>query len=307
MPVRVPDNLPAIATLQEENIFVMTEKRAVHQDIRPLRILVLNLMPTKIITETQLLRVLGNTPLQVDVTFLRPSEHISKNTPLEHMLTFYRTFDEVRDQKFDGFLMTGAPVEDMPFEEVNYWQELTEIMDWAKQNVFSTFYICWGAQAGLYHYYGVPKYPLPEKMFGVFRHSTTAEVRKHTRLMRGFDDVFYAPHSRHTECRSEDIRAVPELQVVCESEEAGVFIVSSRDGRHLFVMGHCEYDADTLGREYWRDVERGLPIKVPRNYYPDDDPNQPPMARWRAHGHLMFSNWLNYCVYQETPFDISTI
>ena len=308
MPVRVPDHLPAIDILQEENIFVMTEERAVHQDIRPLRILVLNLMPTKVVTETQLLRMLGNSPLQVDITFLRPSDHVSKNTPLEHLLTFYKTFDQIRGEKFDGFLMTGAPVEDLPFEEVNYWHELTEIMDWAKQNVFATYYICWGAQAGLYHYYGVPKYPLPEKMFGVFPHQITpAAARKRVKLLRGFDDVFYAPHSRHTEIRGEDIQNVPELEIVAASEEAGIFIVISRDGRHVFVTGHSEYDADTLSREYWRDKERDLPIEVPCHYYPGDDPHKTPLITWRAHGTLLFNNWLNYYVYQETPYDISSI
>jgi homoserine O-succinyltransferase len=302
MPIVIPDKLPAKETLQAENIFIMTETRAIHQDIRSLRIAILNLMPTKIATETQLLRLLGNTPLQVEVTLLRTNSHTSKNTPEEHLLAFYRTLPEVKDQKFDGLIITGAPVEHLPFEEVDYWNELTEIMDWGLSNVFSLFYICWGAQAALYHQFGIPKYPLPAKMFGVFPHHI---LENHVKLLRGFDDVFYAPHSRHTEIRREDIEKVPQLRILLESDEAGVYLVATRDGRQIFVTGHSEYDPLTLKNEYDRDVAAGLPIHVPLNYYPENDPNRSPLVIWRSHAHLLFANWINYYVYQETPYDLN--
>jgi homoserine O-succinyltransferase len=302
MPIKIPDQLPAKQVLMNENIFIMDEDRAIHQDIRPLRIAILNLMPTKITTETQLLRLLGNTALQVEVTLVRTGTHQSKNTPEEHLLTFYQTFDQIRDQKFDGLIITGAPVEQMVFEEVDYWKELQEIMDWGFSNVFSLFYICWGAQAALYHQFGIQKYPLSAKKFGVFPHRV---LEKNVKLLRGFDDVFYAPHSRHTEVRRSDIEKVPELVILAESEEAGVYIAASRDGRQVFVTGHSEYDPLTLKKEYDRDVAAGLPITVPVNYYPGDDPTQPPIVRWRGHAHLLFANWINYCVYQETPFDLN--
>lgn len=304
MPVKIPDSLPARGVLESENIFVMDEHRAVHQDIRPLRIAILNLMPLKISTETQLLRLLGNSPLQVEITLLRVQSHESRNTPAEHLLQHYSSFDEVRDQSFDGFIITGAPVEQMPFEEVDYWEELTGIMDWARVHAFSTLYICWGAQAGLYHYYGVPKHALPAKMFGVFPHRVNV---RHEQLVRGFDDVFYVPHSRHTETRREDVLAVPELVLVSESEESGVYVVCSADRRHIFVTGHSEYDPLTLQAEYVRDVQKGLPIAVPRNYFPGDDPKREPVVRWRGHANLLFSNWLNYYVYQQTPYDLRTL
>jgi homoserine O-succinyltransferase len=288
--------------LQGENIFVMDEDRALHQDIRPLQIALLNLMPTKITTETQLLRLLGNTPIQVEVTLVRTNSHQSKNTPEEHLLAFYQTFDQIRLRRFDALIITGAPVEHLPFEEVDYWDELTTIMDWGFSHVFSLFYICWGAQAALYHQFGVPKFPLPAKQFGVFPHRV---VDRNVRLMRGFDDVFYAPHSRHTEVCRADIEKVPELDIVAESDEAGVYIVVSRDGRQVFVTGHSEYDPLTLKKEYDRDVAAGLPITVPANYYPRDDPAQAPVVRWRSHAHLLYANWINYYVYQETPYDLN--
>lgn len=304
MPIKIPDNLPAREVLQNENIFVMDEHRAYHQDIRPLRIAIVNLMPTKITTETQLMRVLGNTALQVEITLLHPETHQSKNTSEEHLKNFYKTFSEVKNEKFDGLIITGAPVEQLDFKDVNYWDELTGIMDWAKHHVFSTFYICWAAQAGLYYHYQIPKYPLPAKMFGVFKH----EVRqKYTRLLRGFDDVFWAPHSRYTEVRKEDIEKVPEIELLSDSDEAGVYIVASRDGRHVFVTGHSEYDPLTLKAEYERDISRGLPIAVPKNYYPNDDPAREPLVQWRSHANLLFQNWLNYYVYQETPYDLNEI
>jgi homoserine O-succinyltransferase/O-acetyltransferase len=304
MPIKIPNQLPATDILRNENIFVMDEDRAVHQDIRPLKIAILNLMPTKITTETQLLRLLGNTPIQVEITLVRTSTHQSKNTSAEHLLNFYDTFDQVQDQKFDGLVITGAPVEQMDFEEVDYWEELKMIMEWGKRNVFSTFHICWGAQAGLYHWYGVPKYPLPAKQFGVFPHRV---LQKNVRLLRGFDDVFYAPHSRHTEVRREDIEKVPGLDILVESDEAGIYIVASQDGRQVFVTGHSEYDPLTLKSEYDRDVALGLPIAVPTNYYPGDDPNRMPQVRWRGHANLLYANWLNYYVYQETPYDLSKL
>jgi homoserine O-succinyltransferase len=304
MPIKIPDDLPANEILTNENIFVMGENRALHQDIRPLSIAILNLMPTKIATETQLLRLLGNSALQVEITLLRTNTHQSKNTPEEHLLTFYQTHNQVRDRKFDGLIITGAPVEHLPFEEVDYWSELVEFLEWSRTNVYSTFYICWGAQAGLYHWFGVPKYPLPAKQFGVFPHHVT---RKYVKLMRGFDDVFYIPHSRHTEIRREDIEKVPELEILAESDEAGVYLVSTRDDRMVFVTGHSEYDPLTLKSEYDRDRNLGLPIEIPKNYFPNDDPTQPPEVRWRGHANLLYVNWLNYYVYQETPYDLNLL
>jgi len=304
MPIKIPNALPAREILTSENIFVMDEDRAIHQDIRPLRIAILNLMPTKIATETQLLRLLGNTPLQVEIALMRTGSHQSKNTPEEHLQAFYRTFEEMKHEKYDGFIVTGAPVEHLPFEEVDYWSELQEIIEWSKQNVYSTFFICWGAQAALYHQYGIPKYPLPQKMFGVFEHTFS---RRNVPLLRGFDDVFYAPHSRHTEIRREDILRIPDLEILSESPRAGVYIVARRDGRQIFVTGHSEYDPLTLKYEYERDVALGLPIHVPENYYPNDDPTCAPVVRWRGHSSLLFANWLNYYVYQVTPYNLDEI
>ncbi|MGN0743197.1 MAG: homoserine O-succinyltransferase [Candidatus Fimadaptatus sp.] len=304
MPVRIPNSLPAAQVLKDENIFVMTERRARIQEIRPLKIAILNLMPTKEVTETQLLRLIGNTPLQVDITLLRTASYQARNVSSAHLDTFYKTFDEVRDSKFDGLIITGAPVEMMEFEEVQYWNELTSIMDWAEEHVFSTLYICWAAQAGMYYRYGVPKYELETKCSGVYRHRL---LYKNCPLLRGFDDYFFAPHSRHTEVRAEDIARVPELQLLCDSVKAGVYLVASRDGKHVFVTGHAEYDADTLKLEYERDMARGLNPHIPYNYFPDDNPANEPMVRWRSHGNLLFSNWLNYYVYQETPYDIEQI
>ena len=303
MPVKIPDSLPATSILESENIFIMGEARAQQQDIRPLRIAILNLMPTKINTETQLLRLLGNSPLQVEIVLLHMESHESRNTPMEHLLEHYVTFADVRGQKFDGLIITGAPVETLPFEEVDYWPELVEVMDWARTHVTSTLYICWGAQAGLYHYYGVPKRPLAAKLFGVFPHHL--DVR-YERLARGFDDVFFAPHSRHTEVRREDILAVPELVLLSESDEAGVYIALSADRRHIFVTGHSEYDPFTLRDEYQRDLAKQLPIAIPANYFPGDDPAREPLVRWRGHANLLYSNWLNYYVYQQTPFDLGS-
>jgi len=304
MPIKIPNNLPAARVLNNENIFVMFEDRAHHQDIRPLSLAILNLMPTKIATETQILRLLGNSPLQVDTVLLHPKNHNSKNTSGDHLMTFYRYFEDIKNEKFDGMIITGAPVEHLEFREVDYWDELEEIMDWSVHNVFSTFYMCWGAQAGLYHHYGIPKYPLKEKMFGVFPHSAS---RKNVKLLRGFDDVFYVPHSRHTEIRRSDIERVADLQILSESEEAGVHIVTSKDERKIFVTGHSEYDALTLKSEYDRDTRKGLDIKVPKNYYPGDNPSLQPVVKWRSHASLLFSNWLNYYVYQETPYDPNEI
>lgn len=300
MPIKIPDQLPAKEILQKENIFVMDESRAYHQDIRPLSIVILNLMPTKQTTETQLLRLIGNTPLQVDCVLLHPKTHQSKNTPAEHLETFYKTFDDIKDRKFDGMIITGAPVEHLEFEDVNYWEELKQIMAWSVDHVTSTFHICWAAQAGLYYHYGIQKYPLDKKLFGVFPHTVNVP---NTKLLRGFDEVFFVPQSRHTEVRREDIEKIPELEILSESEEAGVYIVASRDGRQIFVTGHSEYDPETLKLEYERDVARGLDIDIPKNYFPDDDPKKQPRSCWRAHGNLLFSNWLNYYVYQETPYE----
>ena len=304
MPIQIPNDLPAAGTLQQENIFVMTENRAITQDIRPLEIVLLNLMPTKIVTETQLSRLLGNTPLQVRLELMHTKSHVSKNTSAEHLLNFYKSFDELKHRKFDGMVITGAPVENMEFEDVDYWQELCEIMEWSKTHVQSTFHICWGAQAGLYYHYGIKKYPLEKKMFGVFPHTVDY---KRSILLRGFDDQFYAPHSRHTTVHREDVEAVPGLKILASSEEAGVYAIASNEGRQIFVTGHSEYDPDTLKLEYFRDKDQGLPIDVPKNYFPNDDDTAEPIVRWRGHGNLLFSNWLNYFVYQTTPYDIMTI
>ncbi|MDD4601755.1 Homoserine O-acetyltransferase [bioreactor metagenome] len=304
MPIKIPNNLPAVHILEKENIFTMDETRAYAQDIRPLRILLLNLMPTKIVTETQLLRLLGNSPLQVEFDFMYTSTYEPKNTPYEHLVKFYETFDQVKNRKYDGMIITGAPVEQMPFEEVDYWDELCEIMDWSRRNVYSTLHICWGAQAALYYHYGIPKYDLPKKMFGVFPHKVNIKEKM---LFRGFDDVFYAPHSRHTEVRREDIEKVARLCILSESDEAGVYAVTDKKYRRLFITGHSEYDPLTLKAEYDRDVAQGLPINIPDNYYPNDDPSQMPVVRWRSAANLLFSNWLNYYVYQTTPFDLEKL
>ncbi len=304
MPLNIPDRLPSIDILQKENIFVMRETRATHQDIRPMQIVILNLMPLKITTETHILRLLSNTPLQVEVVFLHTKDHISKNTPIEHLKAFYKTFDEIKDRKFDGMVITGAPIEMLEFEEVDYWSELQRIMDWVKTHVTSTMFICWGAQAGLYHYYNVPKYKLDKKMFGVFNHVIN-NIK--IPLIRGFDEEFQAPHSRHTEIRSEDIEKIPELEIVAESPEAGIYLVMTRDGRQIFVTGHAEYDPTTLKEEFERDISRGLKISVPRHYFPNDDPNEMPKVRWKSHANLLFYNWLNYYVYQLTPYDIKDV
>ncbi len=304
MPIRIPNELPATRVLTRENIFVMTETRAQKQDIRPLEILLLNLMPTKIDTETQLSRLLGNTPLQVELTLLHTKTHESKNTAPEHLLAFYKVFDDIKHKNFDGLIITGAPVEKLAFEEVEYWEELCEIMEWSKTHVHSTFHICWGAQAGLYYHYGIPKYPLDGKMFGVFEH--TVSNRKNM-LFRGFDDTFFVPHSRHTELRAEDIEKCPKLEILSTSERAGVYAVASRDGRQIFITGHSEYDPETLAKEYFRDLSQGKPITVPENYFPNDNPEMPPLVRWRAHANLLYCNWLNYYVYQTTPYDLTEL
>ena len=304
MPLNVPDKLPAIKILKKENIFVMDETSASHQDIRPLRIIILNLMPLKVIAETDLLRLLSNSPLQIEIDFLKMKGHTPKNTPSEHMEMFYRNFDELNDKKYDGMIITGAPVELLPFEEVNYWDEMREILNWAEHHVYSTLFICWAAQAGLYHYYGIPKYPLPRKMFGVFKHTHSNSKLP---ILRGFDDVFFMPHSRHTEIRKEDIEKVKALQVISSSKEAGVAIVKAKNGRQLFITGHAEYSRHTLDNEYQRDLAKNLPISVPVNYYPDDDPLEKPLMRWGSTANLLFSNWLNYYVYQETPYDLEEI
>ena len=304
MPIRIPNDLPAAGILQRENIFVMPQDRAMTQDIRPLEIVLLNLMPTKIVTETQLSRLLGNTPLQVNLELMHTSSHVSKNTSQEHMLTFYKSFEELKHRKFDGMIITGAPVEKMEFEDVDYWPELCESMEWSKTHVHSTFHICWGAQAGLYYHYGINKHPLDEKLFGVFEHKVD---HPKAILLRGFDDVFYAPHSRHTTVLREDIEKVWDLRIIASSEEAGVYAVQTKFGRQIFVTGHSEYDPDTLKKEYLRDKNLGLPIKPPMNYFPNDDDTKDPIVRWRGHANLLFSNWLNYFVYQTTPYDIMTI
>lgn len=301
MPINIPDALPARGHLEEENIFVMTEERATHQDIRPLKLAIVNLMPTKIATETQLLRLLSNTPLQVDIELVHTASHESKNTDPVHLDRFYTSLEHIRSERYDGMIITGAPVETIPFEDVDYWNELAAIMDYSRRNVYSTLHICWGAQAGLYHHYGIQKYPLPQKLFGVFEHQRHDD---HIPLFRGFDERFPVPHSRYTDVRLEDIRKRPELQVLAISEEAGVCVVSAYEGRQIFITGHFEYDADTLGLEYKRDVGKGMNTAVPRNYFPDNDPTLPPLATWRAHANLLFVNWLNYYVYQATPYDL---
>ena len=304
MPIKIPTGLPAQTILEKENIFVMPETRALTQDIRPLKLLILNLMPKKIVTETQLLRCLSNTPLQIEIDLLQASTHVSKNTSPDHLITFYTTFDRIRDRKYDGMIITGAPVEHLDFEEVDYWDELCRIMDWSAKNVYSTFHICWGAQAALYRHYGVPKYPLPKKKFGVFSHDV---LNPTSPLLRGFDDKFPAPHSRHTEIREEDIKIVPELEILSTSPEAGVYIVANKNGRQIFVTGHSEYDPDTLASEYYRDLDRGLEIELPVNYFPNDDPRCTPIVKWRSHAHLLFTNWLNYYVYQGTPYNLDEL
>lgn len=302
MPIKIPNNLPAQEVLENEHIFVMNEHRALTQDIRPLKIIILNLMPTKITTETQILRCLANTPLQIEIDLLQTTTHKSKNVSEEHMLAFYQSFDDIKDNKYDGMIITGAPVEDMEFEEVDYWEELCKIMEWSKDNVQSTFHICWGAQSGLYYHYGIKKYKLKEKMFGVYKHRL---ITPKSRLFRGFDEEFYVPHSRHTTVRAEDIEKNPNLKIMAVSDEAGVYVVGDKEGTQFFVMGHSEYDADTLAQEYFRDVNKGLDIKVPVNYFPDDDPTKKPILKWRAHSNLIYSNWLNYFVYQTTPYELS--
>ena len=304
MPLNLPDKLPAIEILKEENIFVMDTTRASGQDIRPLKIVILNLMPLKITTETDLVRLLSNTPLQLEIFFMKIKSHTSKNTPIEHMQAFYKSFDDMRNEKYDGMIITGAPVEQLDFEEVNYWEEISEIFQWSRTHVTSTFYICWAAQAGLYYHYGVPKYPLDGKMFGIFEHTILDPLYP---IFRGFDDVFFVPHSRHTEIRKEDILKNPELTLLSESEDSGVYLVMARNGREIYVTGHSEYSPYTLDTEYRRDIAKGMSIDVPRNYYKDNDPDKGPLVRWRGHANLLFSNWLNYYVYQETPYNIDDI
>lgn len=304
MPLNIPDKLPAIELLRKENIFVMDSSRASKQDIRPLRIALLNLMPIKISTETDLIRLLSNSPLQVELDFIKLSTHTSKNTPKEHMQEFYKDFNLIIHHKYDGLIITGAPVEQLPFEEVNYWKEIAEILTWAKSNVTSSMFICWAAQAAMYHYYGIPKYPLEKKMFGVFPHTKNDSKSP---ILRGFDDIFYVPHSRHTEVRREDILKVPELTILSESDESGVYMVSSQNGRELFLTGHSEYSPETLDIEYKRDLGKNLPIEIPKNYYQDNDPDKAPVVRWRSQANMLFVNWLNYFVYQQTPYNIESI
>lgn len=304
MPLNIPIALPAVEALQKENIFVMDSERASSQEIRPLKIVILNLMPLKITTETDLIRLLSNSPLQIEIDFMKLKSHNSKNTPIEHMMAFYKTFDKIKTSNYDGMIITGAPVEQLEFEEVTYWEEIKQIFDWAHSHVTSTLYICWAAQAGMYHFHGIPKYPLQDKMFGVFEHKTHDNLNP---IFRGFDDMFYVPHSRHTEVRREDILKVPELTLLSESEESGVYMVMARNGRDFFITGHSEYSANTLDTEYKRDVKKGLPIQIPKNYYRDNNPENEPTVRWRSHANLMFTNWLNYFVYQETPYDLNQI
>ena len=304
MPIKIPDSLPARRTLEGENIFVMTEYRAMHQDIRPLKLLILNLMPTKIITETQLLRKLSNTPLQINMELLQTVSHEAQNVDSNHLESFYTSFDEIKDKNYDGLIITGAPVENLEFTDVDYWDEFCQIMEWSSTHVHSTLHICWGAQAGLFYHYGIPKYTLPKKLFGVFPHYV---LKPSSPLFRGFDDVFFAPHSRYTEVKEEDIAKIPELEIISTSPEAGVFAVKSTDSRRFFLMGHPEYDPDTLLREYQRDVEKGVDIDVPRHYFPGDNPNLEPIVRWRSAGQLLYCNWLNYYVYQTTPYDLSEL
>lgn len=304
MPLNIPVTLPAVEALRTENIFVMDSERASSQEIRPLKIVILNLMPIKITTETDLIRLLSNSPLQIEIDFLHMETHCSKNTPIEHLMSFYKTFDEIKKSNYDGMIITGAPVEQMPFEEVNYWSEITTIFDWARTHVTSTFFICWAAQAGLYYHYGINKYPLDAKMFGVFEHRLFDPQNP---IFRGFDDIFYVPHSRHTEIRAEDIRKNPDLTLLSESPESGVYMVMARNGREFYITGHSEYSPLTLDTEYKRDVSKGMPINMPLNYYRDDNPENEPLVRWRSHANLLFTNWLNYFVYQETPYDLTKI
>jgi len=304
MPLNIPVTLPAVDALLKENIFVMDSERASSQEIRPLKIVILNLMPIKVTTETDLIRLLSNSPLQIEIDFMHMESHTSKNTSIEHLNTFYKTFDEISQSNYDGMIITGAPVELMEFEEVNYWNEISQIFEWAKTHVTSTFYICWAAQAGLYYHYGIKKYPLAAKMFGVFEHTKHDPTNP---IFRGFDDVYYVPHSRHTEVRAEDIRKVPELTLMSESPDAGVYMVMARNGREFFITGHSEYSPNTLDGEYKRDVAKGLDINLPKNYYRDNNPENEPLVRWRSHANLLFTNWLNYFVYQETPYDLSKI
>ncbi len=304
MPIKIPNSLPAAKTLTDENIFIMTETRALTQDIRPLKILILNLMPTKIATETQLARLLGNTPLQVEIELIHTKSYESKNTSQEHLLSFYKTFDDVKSSRFDGMIITGAPVEHLEFEEVEYWDELCEIFEWSKTHVHSTFHICWGAQAGLYYHFGVKKIPLPEKLFGVFPHTVDY---KNPILFRGFDDVFYVPHSRNSTVDRAELERIPEIKILASSKEAGVYACMTREGRQIFITGHSEYEAGTLAQEYFRDKNKGIDIKVPKNYFPDDDPTKAPVVTWKAHANLLYSNWLNYFVYQTTPYDVDEI
>jgi len=305
MPIKIPNNLPATSILENENIFVIHENRAYTQDIRPLKILILNLMPTKIVTETQLLRLLGNSPLQVEVDFIYTATYAPTNTSQEHLIKFYETFEDVKDRNYDGMIITGAPVEQLPYEEVAYWDELCQIMEWSKHHVYSTFHICWAAQAGLYYHYNIPKYNLPQKMFGVFPHQKI--LTQQVKLFRGFDDVFHVPHSRHTEVRREDIEKNPKLRILSESDMSGVYAVADLMGRHFFITGHSEYDPLSLKAEYDRDFSQGLPVTIPYSYYPNDDPAQTPLVLWRSAANLLFSNWLNYYVYQETPFDLANL
>ncbi len=304
MPLNIPSNLPAVEALKKENIFVKDSESASSQDIRPLKIIILNLMPLKITTETDLIRLLSNTPLQIEMDLLKVKSHTSKNTPIEHMMTFYKDFETIKKQRYDGMIITGAPVEDLNYEQVTYWDEIVEIFDWAKTHVTSTLFICWAAMAGLYHYYGIPKYSLSKKKFGVFKHKILDEKNP---IFRGFDDIFYAPHSRHSEIRRADIEKIQGLKIIAESDDAGVYIVQGRNGREFFITGHSEYAPNTLRDEYFRDKDKGLEIEIPCNYFEDDDPNKGPIVRWRSHGNLLFTNWLNYFVYQKTPYNISRI
>ena len=304
MPIRISSELPAYKVLGEENIFVMSKERAEHQDIRPLKVIILNIMPKKIETESQLMRLLSNTPLQVDIELLQMASHVSRNTSKQHLEAFYKKFDEIKDNRYDGMIVTGAPVELIEYEQVDYWKEITEIFEWSKTHVFSTIYICWASQAGLYYHFGIPKYQLSEKMFGIFPHK--AEV-KDSLLLKGFDDIFYVPHSRNTEVRREDIEKVPQLKILTSSDISGVHIVANKNGRQYFITGHSEYDRDTIAGEYFRDIKKGLDIKLPYNYFPDDNPQNTPLFSWRCTANLMFSNWLNYCVYQKTPYNLDEL
>jgi homoserine O-succinyltransferase len=304
VPIKIPENLPAAEVLRKENIFIMTEERAIHQDIRPLEIVILNLMPNKIVTETQLLRLLSNTPLQINVVLLRMVSHNHKNVSEEYLDTFYKSFDQINHRKFDGLIITGAPVETLDFEQVDYWEELKEVMEWSKKNVFSTLHICWGAQAGLYYHFGINKYHVSKKIFGVFEHSVSCEDSP---LVRGFDDTFWVPHSRHTQIKREDIEPIKELIILAESKKAGVYLVERKDGRQVFVTGHPEYDPEVLKKEYYRDLNKGVDIDIPVNYFPHDDPEKRPVVRWRSHAYILFNNWLNYYVYQQTPYNLDNI